>query len=375
MSLSIVKPGLLTTVQDVGRYGYQKYGTIVSGAMDVFSLKCANILVGNDEQEAVLEMTFVGATIRFDSDVVIAICGGDFSPSIDDQPLPMWKGIFVQKGSTLTFGKIKSGSRCYLAVAGGFDILKKFNSRSTYLKAKLGGLEGRALKAGDRLYVRKGKRNVTDHMLAKLHKQDRPFLEVTATMSTFIRPNYAENPIIRILKGLQHELFDDASIEVFFSEPFAIEPQSDRMGYRLSGKKLALKQAKELLSEAIAEAVYQVDPELILFGLANSELIKAGKRIGLRTGSEVFADRTYEEDGTLTPRWIEGAVMSDENEAVQQVLRMVKEKKVRSRQGTDVEILVETICIHGDGANAVSLAKTIRNQLEQAGIMVCSIGK
>ena len=129
------------------------------------------------------------------------------------------------------------------------------------------------------------------------------------------------------------------------------------------------------LSEAIAEAVYKVDPELILFGLANSELIKAGKRMGLRTGSEVFADRTYEEDGTLTPRRIEGAVMSDENEAVQQVLRMVKEKKVRSRQGTDVEILAETICIHGDGANAVSFAKTIRNQLEQAGIIVCSIGK
>lgn len=261
MSISIIKPGLLTTVQDVGRYGYQKYGIIVSGAMDVFSLKCANILVGNDEQEAALEMTFVGATIRFDCDAVIAICGGDFSPSIDDQLLPMWKGVFVQKGSTLTFGNIKSGARCYLAIAGGFDIPKKFNSCSTYLQAKLGGLEGRALKAGDRLYVRKGKRNVTDHMLARLHEQDRPFLELTPTMSTFVRPNYAENPIIRVLKGLQYNLFDDASIEAFFSEPFAIEPQSDRMGYRLSGRKIGLQQATELLSEAVAFGTIQVPPD------------------------------------------------------------------------------------------------------------------
>jgi 5-oxoprolinase (ATP-hydrolysing) subunit A len=127
------------------------------------------------------------------------------------------------------------------------------------------------------------------------------------------------------------------------------------------------------LAEAIAKAVYDVDPTLILYGLAGSELIRAGKKIGLRTASEVFADRTYQQDGSLTPRSDPRALIVDEQEAVLQVLAMVKEKRVRSLQGIDVPIEAETVCIHGDGKKAVLFAKRLYEALRKEGVDICSI--
>jgi 5-oxoprolinase (ATP-hydrolysing) subunit A len=129
------------------------------------------------------------------------------------------------------------------------------------------------------------------------------------------------------------------------------------------------------LSVAIAKAVYNVDPELILFGLANSELVKAGEGIGLRTASEVFADRTYQLDGSLTSRRQSDAMITDDTEAVRQVVRMVNEKKVLTRQNADIDILAETVCIHGDGPHALSFARKIRTILEESDIDVRAIGE
>jgi 5-oxoprolinase (ATP-hydrolysing) subunit A len=128
------------------------------------------------------------------------------------------------------------------------------------------------------------------------------------------------------------------------------------------------------LSVAIAEAVYKIDPALILFGLSGSELVKAGENIGLRTAHEVFADRTYQEDGTLTPRSQADALITDEDTAVQQVLRMVKEGKVTSRQGSDVLIQADTVCLHGDGTHALQFARKIRGLLEESGVAVQAVG-
>lgn len=128
------------------------------------------------------------------------------------------------------------------------------------------------------------------------------------------------------------------------------------------------------LSEAIAEAVYKVDPECILFGLAGSKLVKAGKKIGLRTASEVFSDRTYQKDGSLTSRREENALIKDHKIAVNQVIRMVKEGKVKSVQGEDVVIQADTICIHGDGLHALEFAQYISNALREAGITIAKIG-
>ncbi|GIN40879.1 5-oxoprolinase subunit PxpA [Heyndrickxia sp. FSL K6-6286] len=127
------------------------------------------------------------------------------------------------------------------------------------------------------------------------------------------------------------------------------------------------------LSEAIAEAIYKVDPELILFGLAGGELIKAGKKIGLRSASEVFSDRTYQEDGSLTSRREKNALIHDQEVAVNQVIRMVKEGKVKSLQGVDVSIQAHTVCIHGDGQNALQFAKYISTSLQNAGITIAKI--
>ena len=129
------------------------------------------------------------------------------------------------------------------------------------------------------------------------------------------------------------------------------------------------------LSEAIAEAVYKVNPELILFGLAGSELVKAGEKISLRTASEVFADRTYQEDRTLTSRRLPNAMITDDDDAVAQVIRMAKEGKVLTQQNVDVDIKADTVCIHGDGAHALSFAKKIRQTLEDSGISVRKISE
>ncbi len=128
------------------------------------------------------------------------------------------------------------------------------------------------------------------------------------------------------------------------------------------------------LSEAIAEAVYKVDPELILFGLAGGELVKAGKKIGLRSASEVFSDRTYQEDGTLTSRRLDNAVIKDHDVAVHQVIKMVKEGKVKSVQGTEVSIQADTICIHGDGESALEFAQYITTAFRKEGIKITKIG-
>lgn len=129
------------------------------------------------------------------------------------------------------------------------------------------------------------------------------------------------------------------------------------------------------LAEAIAEAVYRADPELILFGLSGSALIEAGKRIGLRTANEVFADRTYQPDGSLTPRDIPGALISDSAQAVEQVLCMAESRRVVTLQGTEIEIAADTVCLHGDGAQALPFAKLLRDALEQAGIRLQPIGE
>ncbi|WAH38764.1 LamB/YcsF family protein [Alicyclobacillus dauci] len=129
------------------------------------------------------------------------------------------------------------------------------------------------------------------------------------------------------------------------------------------------------LADAIAKAVYEVDPSLILFGLSGGELVKAGDKIGLRTASEVFADRTYQQDGTLTPRKQKDALIQDSKDSVAQVIRMVKEGKVMSQQGVDVQIRADTVCIHGDGAHALEFAREIRSELTKSGIEVAAIGR
>ena len=154
MSVTVLNPGLLTTVQDLGRTGYQQFGVPVSGVMDPRSAAIANILVGNPQEEAVLECTLMGPHLRFDRAVAMAITGGDLGPTLDGRPIPGYRAISVQAGQVLRFTGPKTGCRAFVAFAGGLDLPLVMGSRSTYLKAGMGGFQGRKLEKGDVLPLR-----------------------------------------------------------------------------------------------------------------------------------------------------------------------------------------------------------------------------
>ncbi|ANU09139.1 allophanate hydrolase subunit 2 [Planococcus antarcticus DSM 14505] len=246
--LKMLKGGLQTTVQDLGRTGFQKYGVIASGAMDPFAHRLANLLVGNSEQAATLEITLVGPVIEFHEDALIALCGGDLSPKVDGDVVRTWRMLKVTKGSTLTFGKPRVGARCYLAIAGGIDVPKVMGSRSTYLRAGIGGFQGRSLEKGDELAV------------GQVTKQQQALQQKIENEFDWLLPpaRYFEEPVIRMMPGRQFDLFDRDSKKRIFSKAFTVSSNSDRMGYRLEGSKLSLETPAELISEAVAFGSVQV---------------------------------------------------------------------------------------------------------------------
>lgn len=262
MTVRVIRPGLLTSVQDAGRYGFQKHGVIVSGVMDPLAHRIANLLVGNEEAEATLEMTLKGPILEFLEDALISICGGDLSPSVEGTPVPMWKPIFLKKGSVLDFGPCRTGIRAYLAIAGGWDVPLVMNSRSTYLRAGIGGFEGRALKAGDELSA--GARTLLGkEMMKRLSGQSAQaaFTAAEWGVAQEMVPNYTSAPVIRAIRGNQYDWFTQESQIAFYSQPYKVTPQSDRMGYRLEGPILELTEPMELISEAVAFGSIQVPAE------------------------------------------------------------------------------------------------------------------
>jgi antagonist of KipI len=260
--IKVLKPGLLSSIQDLGRTGYQKFGVIASGAMDPFSHRMANLLAGNEENDPSLEITMMGPALTFEEDTLISICGGDLSPSIDGQPIRTWRSVFVKKGSELKFGGCQKGCRAYLAAAGGFAVPEVMNSKSTYLRAGLGGYKGRALKSGDVLET--GKPSLQSlKMTEYLSKQllDKTFVENDWGIASKLIPETAGNPEIRVTRGRQFDLFSHESRVQLFNHAFEVTAQSDRMGYRLKGPALALSEHAEQISEAVNFGSIQVPPD------------------------------------------------------------------------------------------------------------------
>lgn len=260
--IKVLKPGLLSSIQDLGRTGYQKFGVIASGAMDPFSHRMANLLSGNEENDPALEITMMGPTLTFEEDTLISICGGDLSPSINGQPIRTWRSVFVKKGSELKFGGCQKGCRAYLAVSGGFAVPEVMNSKSTYLRAGIGGFKGRALKAGDLLET--GKPSLQSlKMKDFLSKQllDKAFVENDWGIASKLIPETVGNPEIRITRGRQFDLFTHESRIQLFNHAFEVTAQSDRMGYRLKGPALALSEHAEQISEAVNFGSIQVPPD------------------------------------------------------------------------------------------------------------------
>ncbi len=267
MGLSILRPGLLTTVQDLGRPGYQHQGVVLSGAMDTLALRVANLLVGNAEGAAGLEITLLGPVIRFEADFLIALTGADLLPTLGGQPAPMHRPVAVRAGTVLAFGAARTGCRAYLAVAGGLAVPPVLGSRSTYLRAGLGGWHGRALQAGDELPV--GKPTTAGRQLWQAIVTAAFTTGLSATGWVAARwtpalpalcPPPRPMPVVRAVRGPEYGQFDEASQLAFWRELFTITPTADRMGYRLQGPGLQRKTNTELLSSAVTFGTVQVPP-------------------------------------------------------------------------------------------------------------------
>ena len=258
MSMKILRGGMLTSIQDLGRLGYQKYGIIGSGVMDEWSARMANILVENDENEGVLELTMFGPQIEFLEDTLIALTGGDLQAMIEDKEVPLWRPVYIKKGSVLSFGFAVSGCRAYLAVSSGFDIPLIIGSKSTYLRAGLGGFKGRALKEGDELFLGSKHTAFKDFAAKNISES---FWAPTWSLPHPVWPSGDESVEIRVTSGAQMKLFTSESIHAFFNQNFTITADSDRMGYRLQGDRLSLIAKEDMISEAISFGSIQVPSE------------------------------------------------------------------------------------------------------------------
>ncbi|NOU64353.1 5-oxoprolinase/urea amidolyase family protein [Paenibacillus sp. LMG 31461] len=252
MSFEVIKPGLLSTIQDEGRYGFRKHGVIVSGPMDRFAHRAANLLVGNGPEVATLEMTLQGPILVAQRDMLVAICGADMGAEVDGMAAPLWQPFIIYSGNELHLHYAAQGCRAYLAVYGGFKADYVLGSRSTYQRAAIGGYEGRALRAGDVLEAEKD--GLASEVVNEVERRGK-------FVSSTILPYYRDNPTIRIVKGKEASSFTPNSWSRLLSQSFLVTSQSDRMGYRLSSEpKLELEAglSYEMISEAVVAGTIQV---------------------------------------------------------------------------------------------------------------------
>jgi antagonist of KipI len=260
VTIHIRGAGLQTTVQDLGRPAHLRQAVPAGGAMDRAACRVANLLVGNDDGAAVLEATLIGPSIEFVAPTLFAVAGGDLSPVLDEHAIPNWHAVLAPRGSVLRFGKANTGCRAYIAFGGGVDVPLVFGSRSTYLRGAFGGFQGRALRAEDVLGVG-APDTLTQRIADSMHSMPaagtRPGIARWSAGAT-LRPRYSESPLVRLIEGAHAALLTTESHEALFNAPFRISASSDRMGYRLEGNTLALKQPVELLSEAVTFGTMQL---------------------------------------------------------------------------------------------------------------------
>jgi biotin-dependent carboxylase-like uncharacterized protein len=224
MAIEVLDGGLMTTVQDGGRHGLYNTGIPPSGAMDDFSFRVANLLVGNDEQAAALEATYLGPRLGFGEDRVVAVTGAELPPLVDGTPRRTWEAFEVRAGETLAFDHLQAGARSYIAVAGGIDVPEVLGSRSTYARVALGGHEGRRLQEGDVLPVGDPRRATAKRAGAKVDER--------------ARPRFAKENAVRIILGLYHHRLTDESLAAFLGTEWSVTTDADRVGYRYRGVEL-----------------------------------------------------------------------------------------------------------------------------------------
>ena len=240
----MIKPGLLTTIQDLGRTGYQKFGVAVAGSADQYSHRIANFLVGNTGSSAVLEVTLFGFKMKALASHVIAVTGGDLTFKINGVPSPMWTSSKVNEGDIIEFSRCGSGCRAYIGIAGGIAIPKVLGSRSTDMIGKMGGIDGRALKKGDLIPV--------DNQ--SLHH----FHGIRRRLPEKLIPTYKSNITVRVILGPQEDAFTKEAIDTFFSSEYKVSNDVDRMGCRLVGPPIEHIDGADITSEGTFFGAIQV---------------------------------------------------------------------------------------------------------------------
>jgi antagonist of KipI len=243
--LRVLRGGFLTTIQDLGRLGFRRFGMPVGGAMDRFALRLANRLVGNVDSAAALEITLQGPELMFETDAVIAVAGADLSAMLDSSALTLWAAVKAPRGSMLRFGVRRSGARAYLAVAGGIDVPVVLGSRATYLPSRTGGLAGRPLTEGD--VIHGGRPPDFGTLVGRRILPD-------------AQPTYGTG-ILRAVAGPQANAFTRHTLEAFTEGQYIVSPRSDRIGYRLTGPSLVHAESAEFLSDATPPGAVQVPPD------------------------------------------------------------------------------------------------------------------
>jgi antagonist of KipI len=290
MTAIVKRAGFLTSVQDLGRTGDREFGVSRSGALDSFALRVANLLVGNDDGAAGIEVTLGGVQFRFDDERIVAWCGGEFDVHAGSMALAAGHAAVLSAGEELKFGRPQVGCRAWLAISGGIDVPIVLGSRSTDLRANFGGFEGRILRDGDVIPLGMRRRSKT---------------AATAGISSWTAPHdwvspAKRDPILRFVPGCDWNRFDVSTLQRLTSEEFTVSPDSDRMGVRFDSPELKREDNVELTSEAVAPGTTQVPPSgkpILLLGdcqtiggypkIANVITVDLGMAAQLRAGDHV----------------------------------------------------------------------------------------
>ena len=244
MSVKIIEPGMLTTVQDLGRFGYRHLGIMANGVMDAKAANIANLMLGNDVNAAVLEFTLLGPELEFTKSSVICITGAKTKATLDGQELEQGRVIQVRAGQRLKTGNAYQGCRGYLAIKGGFSVKEVLHSKSTYLRGGIGGFDGRALKSGDEL------RFTEFHSSIGAVKELAPSFEFMDYLGSLNQ--------VRFIYGKQADWFTSESLKRFCQQSFTVSSASDRMGYRLEGQPVKMIRPQELLTEGVTMGTIQI---------------------------------------------------------------------------------------------------------------------
>jgi antagonist of KipI len=234
-------PGLLTTVQDLGRRGFGPIGVSPSGAADPISLRLGNRLVANEESAAGLEMMLLGGTFVFPQGAALALTGSDFGATLDDVRVNLGASVQVRPGQTLRLGPTTSGARCYLCVQGGIAVKPFLGSASTHILSGLGGLEGRPLRKGDVLRIGRGSKRYRGRKVAQRASE-----------------NFSRRSVLRVTPGPQVDWFSDSSLRTFYRSTYRVGEQSNRMGLRLEGAAISQRGAREMITEGVSLGAIQV---------------------------------------------------------------------------------------------------------------------